>query len=235
MALSDFPTVFLPEPAPSTSATATSSTVRIVKTASLIRLPSILKQGTSDVGSSGPAPAKFVTISIHNEELEKKTLLQSIDAGRQLACRKPLCEKHGVQQKENSKQGPTASQKSSPIKSVVKTARSDAKPPISPSSELGISSGSEEEDGWGKKVRMKLVPDVYSVLLCSLKTTTVKKAFDAKTVYSGHTVFVRTIRSGPLFVASARNGRQLFVVAAKCYAKLHFVILINRAACFWPH
>jgi len=25
-----------------------------------------------------------------------------------------------------------------------------------------------------------------------------------------------------------------FIVAAKCYEKLHFVILINETSCFWP-
>jgi hypothetical protein len=35
---------------------------------------------------------------------------------------------------------------------VVKTGRSEVKPLISPRSELGLSSGSEE-DGWGKKAK----------------------------------------------------------------------------------
>jgi hypothetical protein len=36
---------------------------------------------------------------------------------------------------------------------VVKTERSEVKPPISPSREFGVSSGSkeEEEDGWGER------------------------------------------------------------------------------------
>jgi len=37
------------------------------------------------------------------------------------------------------------------MKLVVKTAGSEVKPLISPSSELGVSSGPEEEDGWGKE------------------------------------------------------------------------------------
>jgi hypothetical protein len=37
---------------------------------------------------------------------------------------------------------------------VVKAAGSEVKPLISPSSELGVSSGhGEEENGWGKKVK----------------------------------------------------------------------------------
>jgi hypothetical protein len=37
------------------------------------------------------------------------------------------------------------------VKTVVKTAESEGKTLISPSSELGVSSGPEEEDGWGKE------------------------------------------------------------------------------------
>jgi hypothetical protein len=37
------------------------------------------------------------------------------------------------------------------MKLVVKTAVSEVKPLISPSSELGVSSGPEEEDEWGKE------------------------------------------------------------------------------------
>jgi len=57
-----------------------------------------------------------------------------------------------MQQKENNKQGNLAGRKSSPIKSVVKPARSAVKPPNSSSSELVVSSGSEEEDGYGKEI-----------------------------------------------------------------------------------
>jgi len=41
---------------------------------------------------------------------------------------------------------------------------------------------------------------------------------------------VRTVKRA--FVCD--NERHLFIVAAKCYEKLHFVILINKASCFWP-
>jgi hypothetical protein len=37
------------------------------------------------------------------------------------------------------------------MKLVVKTAGNEVKPLISPSGELGVSSGPEEEDGWGKE------------------------------------------------------------------------------------
>jgi len=57
-----------------------------------------------------------------------------------------------MQHKENRKQEPLAGRKGSPIKSVVRTARSEVKPLISPSSELVVSSGSEEEDEWGKEL-----------------------------------------------------------------------------------
>jgi len=57
-----------------------------------------------------------------------------------------------MQRKENSKREPLAGRKSSPIKSVVRTAGSEVKPPISPSSELVVCSGSEEEDEWRKEI-----------------------------------------------------------------------------------
>jgi len=65
---------------------------------------------------------------------------------------KSLSEKCSMQQKENSKREPLAGRKSSPVKSVVRTAGREVKPSISPSSELVVSSGSEEEDGWGKEI-----------------------------------------------------------------------------------
>jgi hypothetical protein len=78
--------------------------------------------------------------------LEKKTGVQSTDEGKKLTCRKIFCEKHSMQQKENSKIG----RKSRPVKTVVKSGRSEVKP-VLPSSKLGASSGPEEEDGWGKE------------------------------------------------------------------------------------
>ena len=45
----------------------------------------------------------------------------------------------------------------------------------------------------GKEFRIKLMPVVYSVQGCSLKTKAMKNAFDTKNVYAGHTMFVRTI------------------------------------------
>ena len=65
---------------------------------------------------------------------------------------------------------------------VLKIGKSEVNPLLSPSGELGVSSGSEEEDGWGKKVRMKLMPVVYTAQVCSLKTMTVKNEFDANSV-----------------------------------------------------
>lgn len=66
---------------------------------------------------------------------------------------------------------------------VLKIGKSEVNPLLSPSGELRVSSGSdEEEDGWGKKGRMKLMPIVYTAQVCSLKTTTVKNEFDANSV-----------------------------------------------------
>jgi hypothetical protein len=152
MALSDFHTFFPHEPTPSTSATATSSTGTTVKAASLSPLPSILKRRTSDAGSTRPGLATLVNMYIHKEELEKETGVHSTDEDKKLTCRQSLCEKHRMQQKENSKRGKLAGRKSSPIKSVVRRARSVLKPPNSPSSELVVFSGSEEEYGWGKEI-----------------------------------------------------------------------------------
>jgi hypothetical protein len=59
-------------------------------------------------------------------------------------------EKHSMQQKEKSKTGPLSCGTNRPIKPLVKMGRSEVKPLISPSSELNVSSGSEEEDGGGK-------------------------------------------------------------------------------------
>jgi hypothetical protein len=65
--------------------------------------------------------------------------------------------------KENSKIGPLSDKKIRPIKRIVGTGRSEAKPPISPSSDLGVPSGSEEEIGeGGNKMRMKLLQNVYT-------------------------------------------------------------------------
>jgi len=55
------------------------------------------------------------------------------------------------------------------------TGRSEVKPPNLASI---VSSGSED-GGWGKE-RMKLMRNVYTVQVCSLKTTTVKNGFDAQ-------------------------------------------------------
>jgi len=85
-----------------------------------------------------------MAISIYKAELEKKTWEQSTDEGKKLTCRNSFCEKLSMQQKaKNSK----IRRKSRPIKPVVKVGRSEVKP-FSPSSELGASSGSEEEYGW---------------------------------------------------------------------------------------
>jgi hypothetical protein len=56
-----------------------------------------------------------------------------------------------MQQKEKSNRGPLSCGTIRPIKPVVNMGRSEVKPLISPSSKLDVSSGSEEEDGWGKK------------------------------------------------------------------------------------
>ena len=64
---SDFPTVFLHEPTPSTSATAISSTGRIMKPASLSPLPSVSKQDTSR-----PGAANITSVCPYTVALDKK-------------------------------------------------------------------------------------------------------------------------------------------------------------------
>jgi hypothetical protein len=63
----------------------------------------------------------------------------------------------------------------------MKRGKTEMTPPVSPPSESDISSESEE-DAWEREVRMKLMPNVYTVQISSLKTTTVKSGFDAKNV-----------------------------------------------------
>jgi hypothetical protein len=55
-----------------------------------------------------------------------------------------------MQQKEKSKRGYLSSEKIRPIEPLVKMGRNEVKSLISPSSKLNVSSGLEEENGWGK-------------------------------------------------------------------------------------
>lgn len=65
----------------------------------------------------------------------------------------------------------------------MKTGRSGLKSPVSSSNTLVVSSEPEdEEDGWKKKVKMKLMPNDYTVQVCSLKATSLKNGFDGKNV-----------------------------------------------------
>jgi hypothetical protein len=56
-----------------------------------------------------------------------------------------------MERKENIKTGPFYGGKLRPTKPVVKTERNEVKLPISPSSYLGVSSRSAEEDGRGRE------------------------------------------------------------------------------------
>ena len=58
--------------------------------------------------------------------------------------------KNSMQQRENRYRRPLSGGKSGPSKPVVKTDRSEVKSPASLTRVLGVSSRSEEEDGWGK-------------------------------------------------------------------------------------
>jgi hypothetical protein len=78
---------------------------------------------------------------------------------------------------------------------LVKTGRSEVKP-NSPSSELGASSGSEEEVDWVKESEDAVDVECLYCALCSLKTATVKNGFDAKksTVGISYTVFAHYLK-----------------------------------------
>jgi hypothetical protein len=86
-----------------------------------------------------------------------------------------------MQQKENGRRGHFPWKKVGLSNPFKKKKRSGLKSSISSSSALVASSESEEEEeGWKKKVRMELMPNDYTVQICSLKTTTMKNGFDAK-------------------------------------------------------
>ena len=108
-------------------------------------------------------------------------MLPSIDRGNKVTCRKPFCEKNSKQRRETAEEGHFCG-RSWPVKPVLKTGTSGVERAMSPSSKLGVSSGSEEEGGWEKEVRKNLISNVYIVRVCSLKVTTVKNGFDAKKV-----------------------------------------------------
>jgi len=97
VAPSDFPTVLPHALTSSALGDATSSTGKLAKAARRSPLPSNLKQGTNDAGSSRPGSAKIITISIYKAEMEKKTGMQPTDEGKKLTCRKSLYEKHSMQ------------------------------------------------------------------------------------------------------------------------------------------
>ena len=86
-------------------------------------------------------------------------------------------------------------------------------------------------DGEGNKVKTKLMPNVYTERVGSLKTTTVKNGLDIKK--RAHAVCANCRQSAFVCVAGARDDTHLFTVATKCYEKHHFVILVNKSSCFW--
>jgi hypothetical protein len=105
------------------------------------------------------------------------------------------------------------------------------KPPTAPSSELGVSSG-PEEDGWPKESEGEAdVECLCCAGLFAVRTTTVKNGCDTK-MFEGST-HSANCRNGLSCVAGARNDSQLFIVAAKCYEKLNVLIIINKTSWFW--
>jgi hypothetical protein len=130
LAPSDFPAVFAHKTKPSTEATQTPSTGRRVKAANLSSLPS--NQGRSDAGTSRPGSTKFITVSPFKVDLEKKRWVKSTDSDKQLMYRKSLCEKRGKNRGKTANEDPFLVEKNRHIKLMVKTGKSEVKPPISP-------------------------------------------------------------------------------------------------------
>jgi hypothetical protein len=77
-----------------------------VKAASLSPLPSISKQDTSDARSSRTGSTKIITVSPFKVDLQKNRWVKSTDSGKQLMCRKSLCEKHGKNRRKTAKEDP---------------------------------------------------------------------------------------------------------------------------------
>jgi hypothetical protein len=72
VALYDFLAGFSHEPASSIPATPTAQVGGIVKAVRPSQLPSISKQGTSDVGSYRPGSGEIITTSSYKAQVEKK-------------------------------------------------------------------------------------------------------------------------------------------------------------------
>jgi hypothetical protein len=114
----------------------------------------------------------------------------------------------------------------------VKTVRSEVKPPISPSSELRVSAESEEDDGYSKEIEDEGDAEcLYCAGLFSEHHGRETWVRCQNCLKWAHTL-LRPTRKGPLCVTGVRNDRRFFIVAAKCYEKLHFVIPINKTSCF---
>jgi len=148
----DFPTVFPHEPTPFTAHTPTTSASRILKASSLTPMTSILKQGKRDARSyrSGSVPK-------WSRRHGWRCSLQTHATNPNVVSRQTA----GL-----SKRG------------EYKTR--DMKPPTAPSSEWGVSRVQKKNKDDGKRVRMKLMSNVYAVGVCSVRTTTKKNGFDTK-------------------------------------------------------
>ena len=111
--------------------------------------------------------------------------------------------------------------KSRPFKPVLKTGRSEMKPPITSSRELGVSPGSKLEDGWGKESEEEIdVECWYSAGLFSEETVLWKKCLKW-----AHTLCVNYPKRAFVCVRQASEMTDTCIVAAKYYGKLHFVVL----------
>lgn len=84
---------------------------------------------------------------------------------------------------------------------------------------------------WGKKVRMKLMPNVYNEHICSLKTKIVKNWFNAKNVRSGHTVCANN-RERVLYVTGVRNDKHLLLKTLFCNINKYNFLFMASLNCF---
>ena len=65
---------------------------------------------------------------------------------------------------------------------MVKTGRSEVKSPISPTRKLGVSSRSEEEDGWGKGSEEEADAECLYCACLFTEEHDGEKGFDAKNI-----------------------------------------------------
>jgi len=90
------------------------------------------------------------------------------------------------------------------------------KPPITPSSVLGVSPLPKEEDGWGKESEDEVDAECPYFVGVFSEDHDGEECVRCQNFQCVHTLFVRPIPNRPLYVTCVRYDRQLLIVAAKC-------------------